>query len=243
VQQAAKLDVRSDGAFEETLGFLQSCVSEGALQRYRPLFEGPGIEADAVFHEAVEEALGAFLSDLGRWQKSFEAPGDLFEYLTIAPNLSVVFFYRLTHSLFTRGVQQLPDVLAAVARRMTGVEIYYSARCGPAMKIIHGLGTVIGAGCRIGSHFTAYHGVTVGDRIGGPTGVDQRPTIGDHVVACTGASILGPVHVGEHTLIAAHSVVLDSVPPRCVAAGAPARVRVENLSDEKLEEYRASFRW
>ena len=78
---------------------------------------------------------------------------------------------------------------------------------------------------------------------GGPTGVDQRPNIGDYVVACTGASILGPVHIGEHTMIAAHSVVLDSLPPRCVAAGAPARVRVEDLSDEKLEEYRASLGW
>ena len=82
MQQAAKFDVRSDGAFEETLGFLQSCLSEGALQRYRCLFEGPAIGTDPVFREAVEEGLGAFLSDLGRWQKSFDAPGDLFEYLT-----------------------------------------------------------------------------------------------------------------------------------------------------------------
>jgi acetyltransferase-like isoleucine patch superfamily enzyme len=43
-------------------------------------------------------------------------------------------------------------------------------------------------------------------------------------------------------LIAAHAVVLDSLPPRCIAAGAPARVKVEGLSDEQLEAYRASFR-
>ena len=240
--QTAILDVRSDRAFEETLGFLRACLSQGALERYRNLFEDSRLQADPVFREAAEESLEAFLPDLARWGRQFEAPRDLFDYLIVAPNLSVVFFYRLTHALFTRGVQQLPDVLAAAARQMTGVEIYYSARCGPAMKIIHGLGTVIGAGCQIGSQFTAYHGVTVGDKIGGPTGLENRPVIGDYVIACTGASILGPVQIGDGTLIAAHAVVLDSLPPRCIAAGAPARVKVEGLSDEQLEAYRASFR-
>jgi serine O-acetyltransferase len=242
VEQAAILDVRSDHAFEETLGFLRSCLSGGALERYRGLFEGSRLETDPAFREAVQESLEAFLPDLARYQRRFEAPGDLFDHLILAPNLAVVFFYRLTHALFIRGMEQLPDVLAAAARQMTGVEIYYSARCGPGLKIIHGLGTVIGAACRIGSHFTAYHGVTIGDRISGPTGLENRPTIGDYVIACAGVSIFGPVHVGDHTLIAAHSVVVDSLPARCVAAGAPARVKVEGLSDEKFQEYWAAFR-
>jgi serine O-acetyltransferase len=242
VEETAILDVRSDRAFEETLGFLRSCLSGGVLDRYRGLFESSRLERDPVFREAVEESLEAFLPDLTRWGRQFQEPRDLFDHLVLAPNLSVVFFYRLTHALFTRGVEKLPDVLAAAARQMTGVEIYYSARCGPGLKIIHGLGTVIGAQCRIGSHFTAYHGVTVGDRISGPTGLENRPTIGDYVIACAGVSIFGPVRIGDHTLIAAHSVVLDSLPPRCVAAGAPARVRVEGLSDEKFAEYWAAFR-
>jgi len=242
VEQETILDVRSDLAFEEAVGFLQSCLSGGALTRYRGLFERSRLETDPIFREALEEGLQAFLPDLARWGRRFDAPRDLFDHLILAPNLCVVFFYRLTHALFTRGVAQLPDVLAAAARQMTGVEIYYSARCGPALKIIHGLGTVIGAACRIGSHFTAYHGVTVGDRLGGPTGLESRPTIGDYVIACAGVSIFGPVQVGDHTLIAAHSVVLDSLPPRCVAAGVPARVKVEGVSDERFQEYWAAFR-
>jgi serine O-acetyltransferase len=236
----ATFDTASGLAFEETLAFLGDSLGAGAPARFRPLVARAA--ADPRVREAAAEALAAFESDAARWRCRFDDPRALFDHLAISPNLAALYFYRLTHALFRRDVERLPDVLAAVARQATGVEIYYSARCGPAMKVIHGLGTVIGAGCHIGHHFTVYQGVTVGDRVGGATGLENRPVIGDYVIACTGATILGPVEIGDHTIIAAHSVVLDSLPPRCVAAGAPARVKVANVPDEKFQEYWASFR-
>jgi serine acetyltransferase len=43
-------------------------------------------------------------------------------------------------------------------------------------------------------------------------------------------------------VIGANSVVLESVPGRCVVAGAPARVKVANLSDEAFAEFWAAIK-
>jgi serine O-acetyltransferase len=236
------MDPRGEEALDAALAYVREGLAAGALGRFAPLFERAKLESAEGAAQAFGEGLEAFLPDAERWARRYAAPAEVFADLPLAPNLACLWFYRVSHALFRRGVARLPDVLAALARWATGVEIYYSARCGPAMKVIHGLGTVIGAGCTIGSHFTAYHGVTVGDRVGPPSGLDQRPVIGSHVVACVGAAILGPVHVGDRTIIAANAVVLDSLPGRCIAAGAPARVKVENLSDERFQQYWNSFR-
>ena len=51
-----------------------------------------------------------------------------------------------------------------------------------------------------------------------PVRIGRGCWIGEHVV------ILPGVIIGEHSVIGANSVVTQSVPPRCVVAGAPARV-------------------
>ena len=51
------------------------------------------------------------------------------------------------------------------------------------------------------------------------------PTVGADVVLFCGAALLGDVTIGDRVTIGANSVVLDTVPPDCVAVGAPARVK------------------
>jgi serine O-acetyltransferase len=103
-------------------------------------------------------------------------------------------------------------------------------------------GTVIGAHSKIGNNFTVFQGVTIGDKISKRTGQDQRPRIGDYVVACAGVAILGPITIGEKTLIGANSVVLNSLPARCIAVGSPARVEVENLTDNDFFKFVSAFK-
>jgi acetyltransferase-like isoleucine patch superfamily enzyme len=55
------------------------------------------------------------------------------------------------------------------------------------------------------------------DRIA-PVRIGRGCWIGEHVVILPGVSI------GEQSVIGANSVVTQSVPPRCVVAGAPARM-------------------
>ncbi len=49
-------------------------------------------------------------------------------------------------------------------------------------------------------------------------------TIDDHVWICSGAVILGGVHIGKNSIVAAGSVVTKDVPDNVIVAGVPARV-------------------
>jgi serine O-acetyltransferase len=224
-------------ASRETCAFLHAALLATPLRPHASPFEPS--RAEAALGDILVEALGAFEPDLTRWSLVFETPEKLFARLRLAPHLEATFLYRLCRGLFARKVEELPDVIATLSRLVSGMEIYYSAEIGPGLKIIHGLGTVIGAQCRIGSEFTVYHGVTVGDRLGGRTG--DRPVIGDRVIASAGAQVLGPVTVGSETVIGAGAVVLDSLPERSVAVGVPARV-ASRLSDEAFSDFWRSIK-
>lgn len=49
--------------------------------------------------------------------------------------------------------------------------------------------------------------------------------VGDNCFIGTGATILGPVTIGNNVVIAAGSVVISNVPDDCMVAGNPARVK------------------
>ena len=52
-----------------------------------------------------------------------------------------------------------------------------------------------------------------------------RPVVvEDNVWICANTMVLPGVTIGEGSVIAAHSVVTDDIPPRCLAAGNPAKV-------------------
>jgi acetyltransferase-like isoleucine patch superfamily enzyme len=48
--------------------------------------------------------------------------------------------------------------------------------------------------------------------------------IGDNVWIGEGAMILPNVHIGEHAIIAANSVVTKDIPAYSIAAGVPAKI-------------------
>jgi serine acetyltransferase len=50
------------------------------------------------------------------------------------------------------------------------------------------------------------------------------PEIGNNVILYTNVTILGPVKIGENSVVGAHSLVLDSIPANCLAAGSPTKI-------------------
>ena len=225
-------------ATEASLTFIRSSLEATPLRAELARFDVACTSPDV--RTALLEGYNAFQSDLDRWSLRFETPIDLFEYLRLAAHLQATYFYRVSHALWLRKITRVPDLIASLSKLLSGMEIYYSAKIGPGLKVIHGVGSVIGAMCTVGSHFTIYQNVTIGDKLGRDTG--KRPEVGDYVIATVGAQILGSVTVGSKSVIGANAVVLESIPERSVAAGVPARVVVANLSDEAFGEFWASIK-
>ena len=104
---------------------------------------------------------------------------------------------------------------------LCGCEIYWSTDIGEGFLVRHGLGTVIGSRCKIGKGFWIYQGCTVGHR--SLKGIEEGPKIGNDVVLCSHSQILGNITIGDNTIIAANSLVIDDIEGNQLVAGFPAK--------------------
>jgi serine O-acetyltransferase len=130
--------------------------------------------------------------------------------------------HRPAHWLFNHRGKLIARVISQLARFLTGIEIHPGAKIGRRCFIDHGMAVVIGETTEIGNDVTIYQGVTLGGT-GKETG-KRHPTIGDNVVISSGAKVLGPFKVGNHSKIGAGSVVLKEVPENCTVVGIPGKI-------------------
>lgn len=138
------------------------------------------------------------------------------------PGLHVLYFHRVAHWLWNSNLTILGRFISHVGRFLTGIEIHPGASLGPGLFIDHGIGVVIGETSEIGKDVTIYQGVTLGG-----TSLEKKkrhPTIGNGVVIGAGATILGPIKVGDNSRIGSGSVVVKEVPPNSLVVGVPGQV-------------------
>jgi serine O-acetyltransferase len=90
---------------------------------------------------------------------------------------------------------------------------------GPGLLIRHGVGCVLQAKS-IGENCLMAHEVVIASK----DESDNLPVIGNYVSMSAGCKILGPVTVGDYSIIGANAVVTKDVPPRSIAVGVPARI-------------------
>ncbi|MEU0557287.1 serine O-acetyltransferase EpsC [Dactylosporangium sp. NPDC006015] len=145
------------------------------------------------------------------------------------PGLWAVWTHRLSHWLHRRGLPLLPRAISQLARLLTGVEIHPGARIGRRLFIDHGAGVVIGETARVGDDVTMYHRVTLGGRgwWADDKGSARHPNVGDRVVLGVGATVLGPVRIGDDASVGAHCLVVSDV---------PAGTRLRSPTSEPLRE-------
>jgi len=140
-------------------------------------------------------------------------------FLTHTPYHAVV-AYRILHILHLLKIPVLPRFFAAIVRVWSGVEIHPGAKIGCCFFIDHGTGVVIGETSEIGNNCVLFHNVTLGGT--GHHAGKRHPTIGNHVLIGTGATLLGPIQVGDNVKIGAETVVINrDIPPDCTVVGAP----------------------
>jgi serine O-acetyltransferase len=155
----------------------------------------------------------------------------------LSPAFRAIVLYRLQHSAYRERRTALLNLLGFVRLLTVGIELSYSAIIGCCLRLPHAQGIVIGSGAVVGNYAEIYQGVTIGttwdlrtwdeaSKLFGPKVKDGRkyPIIGDNVRIGVGATIVGPITVGNDVVVGAHAVVLEDVPNRCVVAGIPAKV-------------------
>jgi serine O-acetyltransferase len=149
------------------------------------------------------------------------AARSVLEVLTCYPGLHAVWMHRIAHRLWRWRLRLLARLVSHAARFLTGVEIHPGARIGRRFFIDHGMGVVIGETTEIGDDVLIYQGVVLG-------GVSlekgkRHPTLRNGVVVGAGATVLGPIEIGERTRVGAGSVVIRPAPADSVVVGVPAR--------------------
>ncbi len=138
------------------------------------------------------------------------------------PHLHALWLHRLAHRSYLKGRRFVPRLIALFARFITsGIDIHPWATIGHRFFIDHGSGVVIGETAEIGDDVMLYHQVTLGatgwwkDMKRGH-GAKRHPTIEDHVVIGSGATVLGPVTVGAWSKVGAQALVIESLPPHSI---------------------------
>ena len=139
------------------------------------------------------------------------------------PGFQAIFFHRFIHLLSNLKVPFIPRLLSQISRFFTGLEIHPGATIGRGFFVDHGAGVVIGETTIIGDNCVLFHNVTLGG-----TGKHQgkrHPSLGNDVFIGTGATLLGPIEVGDNVKIGANTfVVMRDIPSDCSVVGTPARI-------------------
>ena len=181
-----------------------ACVKSENKRKVKKIFESlPGI------HELLNTDITAIVT-------GDPAARSEFEVIRTYPGFLAICFYRIAHALLNQDIPFLPRTLTEYAHSQTGIDIHPAAEIGQYLCIDHGTGIVIGETCKIGNHVKIYQGVTLGALSVDKTMafMKRHPTVEDHVIIYSGATILGgQTIIGEHSIIGGNVWLTKSVPP------------------------------
>jgi serine O-acetyltransferase len=165
-----------------------------------------------------------------------EAPSfsEVLRLLLFDAGYRAVAYYRVAcflkrHRLLRRWGRLLSTLILTRLTRIPGVEFRITEEIGAGLRIPHPHNIGIGTGAKVGRGVTIYSGVSIAARI--QRAIDETkeverryPTIGDGVTLFSGSIVIGPVEIGENSVVGANALVNRSFGPNSVVAGCPARL-------------------
>jgi len=145
------------------------------------------------------------------------------EIIAAYPSIVAVSAYRVAHCFYEIGEKIVARIMSRDAHSQTGIDIHPGAEIGDHFFIDHGTGVVIGETTEIGDRCVMFHNVTLGGT--GKHRGKRHPTVGDDVFIGTGATLLGPIHVGSNAKVGAGAFThMRDVPADTTVVGVPARI-------------------
>jgi serine O-acetyltransferase len=122
------------------------------------------------------------------------------------------------------GLPLVPQVASRLIRHLYGAEIHWDAELSDGVSLVHGNGLVISHRAKVGPGSILFQNVTLGEGLDPETKESGAPTLGRDVHVGPGATLLGPIHVGDGTKIMAGAVLTQSVPPNSLVKPAESKV-------------------
>jgi serine O-acetyltransferase len=136
------------------------------------------------------------------------------------------------------------QVASRLIRHLYGAEIHWETTIHGGVSIVHGTGLVLSHRAVVGEGCILFHNMTLGEALDPVTKQSGAPTLGKDVHIGPGATLLGPIHVGDGTKIMAGAVLTRSVPPNSLVKPAEpvitTRVRPASASNEDAGSVEAS---
>lgn len=130
--------------------------------------------------------------------------------------------YGVRPALLRKLCSFIYKVLYKIIQIITGIELPCEAIVGRNFVIDHFGGIIVSGYARFGDNCRIRNGVVVGlRRVEEPV----APVIGNNVDIGAGAKLLGPIRIGDNSIIGANAVVIEDVPENSIAIGVPAVVK------------------
>ncbi len=200
-----------------------------------------GDMTESVVNEVCVEAYGAApalgeaaRADIGAVLDRDPACHRSIEPLLYFKGFLAVQAHRVAHWLWQQGRHDMAYFAQMRSSEVFGIDIHPAAEIGKGLMIDHAHSIVIGETAVVGDNVSMLHAVTLGGT--GKEDEDRHPKIGDGVLLGAGAKVLGNIHIGHCSRVAAGSVVLRDVPPCKTVAGVPAKVVGEAGCDQPSNE-------
>ena len=188
----------------------------GLLNATRACSQDDNVDKAHNFFQCIPALYQSLNDDVEAIVQGDPAARTRFEVIRAYPGFFAISFYRIAHALFDLDIPLLPRIITEYAHSHTGIDIHPAAEIGGHFFIDHGTGIVIGETCVIGNHVKLYQGVTLGalsvDK--SMAYVKRHPTVEDHVIIYSGATILGgQTTIGHHSIIGGNVWLTKSVAP------------------------------
>lgn len=140
--------------------------------------------------------------------------------------MDLVHLHKIANKCYALKIIILPKLIEVLIFLIYNSRIPSSVKIGKKTRFAYwGIGVVIHKDSSIGANCTIGQGITIGGR-GKRNGV---PHIGNNVFIGAGARILGPIKIGDNSIIAPNAVVIKDVQKNTAVAGIPAKVIRENI--------------
>ncbi len=148
----------------------------------------------------------------------------------ISPTLHALVVYRIGHWALSQPqpIRRLISAPIKLLNRLVilniyGTDIWPDAILGRRIKLGHHQSVHIPSFCVIGDDTMLRHNLTIGySRPDSPR--ESVPTIGRRVEIGAGATIIGPITIGDDVIIGPHALVTSDVPAGATVFSPPARI-------------------